>query len=84
MSKFEINRMTIELIRAILRFRSSFLLPMSKENNIRILFSLDIGSRKEERNLRIALINSIVMRFISNFDISFYSRVLLKSKSKRL
>jgi hypothetical protein len=24
MSKFEINRMTIELIRAILRFRSSF------------------------------------------------------------
>ena len=73
MSKFEINRMTIELIRAILRFRSSFLLPMSKENNIRILFSLDIGSRKEERNLRIALINSIVMRFISNFDISFYS-----------
>jgi hypothetical protein len=73
MSKFEINRMTIELIRAILRFRSSFLLPMSKENNIQILFSLDIGSRKEERNLRIALINSIVMRFISNFDISFYS-----------
>jgi hypothetical protein len=48
MLKFEINRMTIELIRAILRFRSSFLLPMSKENNIRILFSLDIGSRKEE------------------------------------
>jgi hypothetical protein len=39
MLKFEINRMTIELIRAILRFRSSFLLPMSKENNIRILFS---------------------------------------------
>ena len=38
MSKFEINRMTIELIRAILRFRSSFLLPMSKENNIQIYY----------------------------------------------
>ena len=35
MSKFEINRM--KLIRAILRFRSSFLAPMSKENNIWIL-----------------------------------------------
>ena len=51
MSKFEINRMTIELIRAILRFHSSFLAPMSKENNIQILFSFDIGARKEERNL---------------------------------
>ena len=73
MSKFEINRMTIELIRAILRFRSSFLAPMSKENNIQILFGDSLGGRKEERNLRIAPINSIVMRFISNFDISFYS-----------
>jgi hypothetical protein len=36
------------LIRAILRFRSSFLAPKLKENNIQ---------RKEERNLRIALIN---------------------------
>ena len=36
MSKFEINRMTIELIRAILRFHSSFLLPMSKENNMQV------------------------------------------------
>ena len=34
MLKFEINRMTIELIRAILRFRSSFLAPKLKENNI--------------------------------------------------
>ena len=39
MLKFEINRMTIELIRAILRFRSSFLAPMSKENNIQIYVS---------------------------------------------
>ncbi len=84
MSKFEINRMTKELIRAILRFRSSFLPPKREENNIQILFSSRLGGRKEERNLRIALINSIVMRFISNFDISFYSRVLLKSKRKRL
>ena len=84
MSKFEINCMTIELIRAILNFRSSFLAPMSKENSIQILFSFDIGAKKEERNLRIALINSIVMRFISNFDISFYFRELLKSKSRRL
>ena len=58
MSKFEINRMTIELIRAILRFRSSFLAPMLKEHNIQILFSFNIGARKEERKLRIALINS--------------------------
>ena len=43
---------------------------------------LDIGAKMEEQNLRIALINSIVMRFISNFDISFYSRVLLKSKKR--
>ena len=40
MSKFEINRMTIELIRAILRFRSSFLVPKRTENNIQILFEL--------------------------------------------
>ena len=40
---------------------------------IQILFYEHLGGRKEERNLRIALINSIVMRFISNFDISFYS-----------
>ena len=83
MSEFKINRMTIELIRAILRFRSSFLLPMSKENNIQILFSFKVGAKKEERNLRIALINSLVMRFISNFDISFYFRVLLKSKRRK-
>jgi hypothetical protein len=36
MSKFEINRITKELIRAILRFRSSFLAPTLKENNIQI------------------------------------------------
>jgi hypothetical protein len=76
MSKFEINRITIELIRAILRFRSSFLPPKREQNNIQI------GGRKEKQNLGIALINSIVMRFISNFDISFYSRLLLKSKRR--
>jgi hypothetical protein len=37
----------------------------------------------EEQNLRIALINSIKMQFISNFDINFYSRVILKSKKKK-
>ena len=60
MSKFEKNRITIELIRAILRFRSSFLAPMSKENSIQILFSFDIGARMEEQNLRIALILSLI------------------------
>jgi hypothetical protein len=34
MSKFEINRITIELIKAILRFRFSFLPPKREENNI--------------------------------------------------
>ena len=34
MSKFEINRITKELIRAILRFCSSILLPMSKSDSI--------------------------------------------------
>jgi hypothetical protein len=34
MSKFEINSITIELIRAILRFRFSFLPPKREENNI--------------------------------------------------
>jgi hypothetical protein len=51
MSKFEINRMTIELIRAILRFRSSFLAPMSKENNLFSLgglVSCDQGDCREE------------------------------------
>ena len=84
MSKFEINRIIIELIRAILRFRSSFLPPKCAKNNIQILFYVHLGGRKEEQNLRIALNNSIVMRFISNFDISFYLRLLLKSKRKEL
>ena len=84
MSKFEINRMTIELIRAILRFHFSFRPPTLYENNFQILFSYKVGGRKEKRNLRIALINSIEMGFISNFDISFYSRVLLKSKRRGL
>ena len=48
MSKFEINRMTIELIRAILRFRSSFLPPKLSPNNIQILFCDSLGGRKEE------------------------------------
>ena len=34
MSKFEINCITIELIRAILRFHSSFLPPKLSPNNI--------------------------------------------------
>ena len=84
MSKFEINCITIELIRAILRFHSSFLPPKREQNNIQILFCSRLGGRKEEQNLRIALNNSLVMRFISNFDISFYSRVLLKSKRRGL
>ena len=40
MSKFEINRITKESIRAILRFHSSFLAPKLK-NNIWILFSFN-------------------------------------------
>ena len=42
-------------------------------NNIWKLFFYIVGGRKEKWNLRIALINFIVMRFISNFDKSFYS-----------
>ena len=82
MLKFKINRMTRELIRAILRFRSFFLPRKCSQNNIQILFYEHLGGRNEEQNLRIALINLIMMRFISNFDISFYSRVLLKSKRR--
>ena len=36
MSKFEINRITKELIRAILRFCSSFRPPKCSQNNIQI------------------------------------------------
>ena len=72
-SKFEINRNFIELIRAILRFRFSFSPPTMYKNNFQILFLYIVGGGKEKRNLRIALINFLVMRFISNFDISFYS-----------
>ena len=43
-----------------------------------------LGGRKERQYLRIALIIAIVMRFISNFDTSFYSSVILKSKRKGL
>ena len=73
MSKFEINRIIIEIIRAILRFRFTSLLPKWTENNIWILFSVHLGSRLVEQNLRIALINFLVIRFFSNFDISFNS-----------
>jgi hypothetical protein len=82
LSKFEINRITIKLIRAILRFHFSFRPPKLSPNNIQILFGDSLEGQKEKRNLRIALINSTVMRFISNFDRSFYSWVLLKSKEK--
>ena len=71
MSKFEKNRITRKLIRAILRFCSSFLPPKCSKNNIQILFCEHLGGRKEERDLRIALINFLVMRFFSNFDTSF-------------
>ena len=81
MSKFKINRITKELIRAILRFLFSFPPPTMYENNFQILFFYKVGGGNEKRNLRIALINSIIMRFILNFDISFYFRVLLKSKN---
>ena len=41
---------------------------------VNIGFNADLERRAKlvKRNLRIALINSIVMQFISNFDISFY------------
>ena len=42
-SKFEINRITRKLIRAILRFRSSFLPPKCSQNNIQILFFEHLG-----------------------------------------
>ena len=83
-SKFEINRITRKIVRAILRFHFSFPPPTMYRNNIWKLFSYILGGGKEKRNLRIALINFLVMGFISNFDTSFYSRVLLKSKRKGL
>jgi hypothetical protein len=52
-------------------------------NNIWKLFLYIVGGGKEKRNLRIALINSIAMQFISNFDISFYSRVLLNTEIQK-
>jgi hypothetical protein len=82
MTKFKKNRITIELIRALLRFHFSIPPPSMYKNNFQILFLYIVGGGKEKQNLRIALINSIVMRFISNFDISFYSRVLLRSKRR--
>ena len=46
MSKFEINRITIELIRAILRFRFSFPPPTMYKNNFQILFLYIVGGGK--------------------------------------
>ena len=42
-------------------------------NNFQIIFLYIVGGGKEKRNLRIALINFLVMQFISNFDTSFNS-----------
>ena len=53
MSKFEINCITIELIRAILRFRFSFLPPKCSQNNIQILFVIS--------QLKIYIISHCVM-----------------------
>ena len=63
MSKFEINCITIEEIRAIFRFRFSFPPPTMYENNFRILFLYIVGGGKEKRNRKIALIHSIFMQF---------------------
>ena len=41
MSKFEINRITIELIRAILRFHFSFRPPKLLPNNIQVLLKIN-------------------------------------------
>ena len=76
MSKFKINRMTIELIRAILRFRSSFLAPMSKENNIQLRKGLDTveslsagAARDPNRNMGSVIIIYIFVTFThSNID----------------
>jgi hypothetical protein len=48
MLKFEINRITIELIKAIFRFCFSFLRLKLTPNNIQILFSDSFGGRKEK------------------------------------
>jgi hypothetical protein len=63
-SKFETNPITRKIIRAILRFRFSFPPPTMYENNFQILFLYIVGGGKEKRNLRIALINFLVMQFI--------------------
>ncbi len=64
MSKFEINRITRKLIRAILRFRFSFPPPTMYRNNIWKLFLYIVRGDKKKRKLRIALINYLVMLFI--------------------
>ena len=61
MSKYEINWITIEEIRAILRFHFFFSPPTMYENNFQILFLYIVGGGKEKQNLRITLINFLVM-----------------------
>ena len=52
LSKFEINCMKIERIRAILRFRSPFRPPTMYENNFQILFLYVVGGGKEKRKTK--------------------------------
>jgi hypothetical protein len=53
------------------------------KNNFQILFLYIVGGGKEQRNLRIALINSLVMRFILNLDLSFLLKSTTEIQKKR-
>jgi hypothetical protein len=59
MSKFEINRITIELIRAILRFRFTSLAPMSKFDSIPVAV-LDPADRFGKEVILELLLGSLI------------------------
>ena len=70
MSKFEINRITRKLIRAILRFCFSFPPPTMYRNNIWKLFSYIVGGGKEKPNLRMGMAGLIFEPRPPNFRIN--------------
>jgi hypothetical protein len=87
MSKFEINRITKELIRAILRFRSSFLAPKLKENNIQRFFDISTGFRFSKISVECSVHSCscpwLIIHGLSNFyAISFFFQTMMKVYAK--
>ena len=74
MSKFEINRIIIELIRAILRFRFTSLLPKWQENNIQILLVSDF----KDQCGSVPSISVAVFGY-GDFTITFLGKMLLSA-----